>query len=182
MNLKTISMALILSVAAPHGMATSFNEIKPRLQKILQCDVTEFPKTKKQTASLIAFESALRQTGATKKVVGDGGVEDMATYKLPGSVSVFGYEVVQVDSYDAPFISITFPVAATELIKNIQAKSGLKIKRDNNTKTYEQTPKYTSKVEGSKYAIEYGISVVANSRNSSTYICNYTDTDPDTGG
>lgn len=182
MNLKTILIALLMALASPHGMATSFDEIKPRLQKILQCDPTEFPKTKKQTASLVAFEIALRQTGAIKKAVGDGGVEDMVTYKLPGSVSVFGYEVVIVDSYDAPFISITFPVAATELIKNIQAKSGLKIKRDNNTNTYEQTPKYTSKVDGSKYAIQHGISVVANGRSSSSYICNYTDTDPNIGG
>jgi len=182
MDLKTSSIVLLLAVAPPNGMATSYEEIKPRLQKILQCDLTEFPKTKKQTASLVAFESALRQTGAIKKVVGDGGVEDMATYKLPDSVSVFGYEVVIVDSYDAPFISITFPVAANELIKNIQAKSGLKIKRDNNTNTYEQTPKYISKVEGSKYALQHGISVVANSRNSSSYICNYSDTDPKIGG
>lgn len=108
MNLKTISIALLMALASPHGMATSFDEIKPRLQKILQCDPTEFPKTKKQKSSLVAFESALRQTGAIKKVVGDGGVEDMSTYKLPSSVSVFGYEVVLVDSYDAHLLVLPF--------------------------------------------------------------------------
>lgn len=183
MNKQKIAISVWLAVAVQHSMASSsFDEVKPRLQKILQCDPAEFPKTKKQTADLASFEKALKQVGAKMKIIGNGGVEDKFTYRLPSSVSVFGQEVMFIDSYQAPFVSITFPIAAADLVKTIEATNGIKFKSGQTKNMYEQTPSYKSKVEGEKYPMEHDITVIANSKNRSSYVCNYRSTDPNIGG
>lgn len=180
MNKQKIAISVLLVLVARYSIASpSFNEIKPRLQKILQCDSSAFPTTKKQTADLDNFKNVLKQAGAKIKFIDKGSPESRYTLQLPSSVTVFGQEVTFIENYNAPFVALTLPVATAELIKTISATKGIKFKKaPDSADMYEQTPSDMIKVIGEKYPWEHKISVFAESKNRSSVVCSNWSTDP----
>ncbi|WP_211462883.1 hypothetical protein [Collimonas silvisoli] len=179
--LKVVPLAGIIFVAHSAIAAPSFDDLKPRLQKIAQCDATEFPATKKQTSDLDRFAKSLRQAGVKAKTIGDGGIEDEVQYRLPSGVTVFGQDVKLIGNYQAPFVKIDFPIARQELVQLITASTGMKLVLNKATDAYELVTKPKLKSEGSKYPFEQNISVSSNGKSGSTYVCNYQNTDPNAG-
>ena len=179
--LKLVPLVGVIFVAHSAIAASSFDDLKPRLQKITQCDASEFPATKKQKSDLDRFGKSLRQAGVKAKTVGDGGIEDEVQYRLPSSVTVFGHDVKLIGNYQAPFVKIDFPVSRQELVQLITASTGMKLVLNKTTDAYELVTKPKLKSEDKKYPFEQNIFVSSNGKSGSTYVCNYQATDPDAG-
>lgn len=181
MKVHLLGAVMTTLLIAQSAHAAPFSDLVPRLQGVLQCERAAFPLTKKQTTDLNKFVGALKASGATARESG-AGAEATIAYRLPQKVAVFGVPVDYIDDLQPPFVSIVFPVPATDLVKAIAASGERKLKLDATTGAFEQTPPYSSKVEGQGFAVEHGISVRALSKNRSAYICNFHSTDPDAGG
>lgn len=181
MKFRSIFFPIFLLSSANSIAANSVEDLKPHLQKILQCDPTVFPKTKKQTAEFSSLKEKLNKSGI-KATTSGAGTEIKVTYKFPKGISVFGREITIIDDLQPPFVSIKFSIPAADLIKAIEATNSIKFKTGQEKNIFEQVISYKSKVEGEKYPIEHDITIIANSKNQSTYICNYRSTDPEVGG
>ena len=162
--------------------ATSFDDQKVKLQKILQCDASEFPTTKKQQADLDAFAKTLKKSGVKVKTIGDGGAEDEDNYLLPSAVSVFGQDIKLINNYQAPFVSINFSIPPQELVRLISGSTGMKFVFDKPNGMYALAENAKINVKGKKYPFEHGIFVSKGEKTGSQYVCRYDNTDPNIGG
>lgn len=179
--MKLVSLTAIAFSMNNVFAASTFDDLKPRLQKIAECNISEFPKTKSQKKDLDLFGKQLSKSGVKIKTVGGGGPEETNTYNLPSPISLFGVPVSRLDNYQAPFIEIGFAISAKELAKTISAATGFSFKPEPDVAGgYVYTNPAKIKVEGKKYPLQQRISIFPNSEkaNISIYVCNFQDTDP----
>lgn len=172
--ISLVGLTLLQNVFA----ASSFEELTPRLQRVLQCDTSEFPRNKIQQNDLKSFNKSLRKSGIKIKTFDDG-PEQRDNYILPTSLIVFGTEIKLIENYRAPFIVIDLPISPAELAKRITTMIGIKFKHEGDS--YGSISGEKIKVQGRKFPFQQTISIYPSDsiKKGSSYICNFADTDPD---